>query len=126
MSISSSSKKDRANVTFDERISTLSTLGNRVDVIRVEMSSLSLHQQVELTSTASFFVSVVGGGTSTANVFTEGSTFDSFLQPNKIPGLGLLEQLPSCKGPLGAAEAVQARGWYVGCRQCFAQNVSSN
>jgi hypothetical protein len=73
VSLSSSTKRDRANVTFDGQIETLYALGDRVDIQAVNMANLTLYEQIELTSTAAVYVSVVGGGVSTAMFLPKGA-----------------------------------------------------
>lgn len=83
VSRSSSTKRDRANVTFAEHVSTLSVLGDRVDIQEVNMASLSLHEQIERTSTAAVYVSVAGGGSSTAMFLPRGAHLILFYHPKK-------------------------------------------
>jgi hypothetical protein len=66
VSISSSTKSDRANVSFATQIEALSRLEPRIQIQTVQMSKLSLLEQIQVTSTAAFYISVTGGGTATA------------------------------------------------------------
>ncbi|KAI2503408.1 hypothetical protein MHU86_11037 [Fragilaria crotonensis] len=103
VALSSSTKRDRANVTFEEQIESLTALGDRVDIHAVNMTNLTLEEQIELTSTAAVYVSVVGGGTSA--MFLPKGALVSVLLPHQVPGLGLMEQFSAHQGTLDTAVA---------------------
>jgi hypothetical protein len=74
VSQNSSSKMYRANNTFAYHINGLKkSLGDRADIVPVELSSLTLREQVDLMSTTAVFISVVGGGASTAMFLPKGA-----------------------------------------------------
>ena len=97
VALSSSNKRDRAKITFDEQIASLSTLGDRVEVKPVNMSALSLHQQIELTSSAAFYVSVVGGGTSTAIFLPKGAHLILYYCPTRYLDWDFWNNFPHLK-----------------------------
>ena len=83
VSVSSSTKRDRANVAFAELVSTLTVLGDRAEIQEVNMASLSLHEQIGRTSTAAVYVTVAGGGSSTAMFLPQGAHLIVFYHPKK-------------------------------------------
>jgi Glycosyltransferase 61 len=83
VSISSSTKADRANVSFTSQIQALSQLEPRVEIQAVQMSKLSLIEQIELTSTAAFYVSMTGGGTATAMFLPKGAHLILYYVPSR-------------------------------------------
>lgn len=97
VSISSSTKQDRANVTFDEEIDRLSALGDRVDISVVNMTSLTLEEQIEVVSTAAVYVSVVGGGTSSAIFLPKGAHLILFYNPVRFLDWDFWNNFPQVK-----------------------------
>lgn len=97
VALSSSTKRDRANVTFEEQIESLTALGDRVDIHAVNMTNLTLEEQIELTSAAAIYVSVVGGGTSTAMFLPKGAHLFLFYCPTRYLDWDLWNNFPHIK-----------------------------
>jgi len=75
LSESSSTKKRRKNVKFQLQIDALKeSLGNRTIIKSVQLSKLSLADQVELLSRAAIFVTAVGGGTVSGTFLPKGAS----------------------------------------------------
>jgi len=89
VSQSSSSKAWRANLTFGEYIHEMNTTfrdskrHKDVEVLPVNMTSMSLEEQIQLTSTASVFLTAVGGGSATAMFLPKGAHLVLFYNPNQ-------------------------------------------
>jgi len=81
VSQNSSTKGTRGNVTFSDHIEALSSLKSRVDVRPVNITKMNLLDQIEMTSTAAFFISTVGGGSSTAMFLPKGAHLLLFYRP---------------------------------------------
>jgi len=81
VSMSSSGRKSRRNVHFDEHVESLEKrFGDRVQINRVQLSSMELRPQAELISKCAIYVSTTGGGTATAIFFAERCTLDFILR----------------------------------------------
>lgn len=85
ISQSSSSKSWRANLTFSDYIEELDNQNGNgdIEVIPLEMSSMSLKEQIEITSTASVYLTAVGGGSATAMFLPKGAHLILFYNPNQ-------------------------------------------
>jgi hypothetical protein len=73
VSQNSSTKGTRGNITFADHIQALSSLESRLEVRAVKLPTMSLYEQIEMTSTAAFYVTTVGGGSSTAMFLPKGA-----------------------------------------------------
>lgn len=94
---SSSTKWDRANFTFAGEMQALSVLGDRVNVQAVNMTDMSLYEQIEMTSKAAVYVSVVGGGSSTAMFLPKGAHLIMFYRPTKYLDWDFWNNFPHIK-----------------------------
>eukprot|EP00544_Gedaniella_sp_CCMP2646_P006542 CAMPEP_0202488970 /NCGR_PEP_ID=MMETSP1361-20130828/6839_1 /ASSEMBLY_ACC=CAM_ASM_000849 /TAXON_ID=210615 /ORGANISM="Staurosira complex sp., Strain CCMP2646" /LENGTH=366 /DNA_ID=CAMNT_0049118641 /DNA_START=357 /DNA_END=1457 /DNA_ORIENTATION=- len=71
----STRKKARKDVTFDNQVKLLKKqVGDRAMIKQVQLSTLSLTEQVELLSRAAVFISVTGGGTVTGTFLPKGAS----------------------------------------------------
>jgi hypothetical protein len=97
VSQNSSTKGTRANITFADHIQMLSSLENRVDVRGVHISKMKLSEQIEMTSTAAFYVTTVGGGSSTAMFLPKGANLILFYRPMQPLDWDLWNNFPHIK-----------------------------
>ena len=79
----SSTKEDRRGIEFRKQVSALQKRfrRNRLEVIPVQLDTLSLIEQIELVQDAAFFLSMVGGGTVTAFFLPQHANI--FLYPSR-------------------------------------------
>lgn len=71
----STRKKARKNVTFDNQVKLLKKhVGGRAMIKQVQLSTLSLTEQVELLSRTAVFISATGGGTVTGTFLPKGAS----------------------------------------------------
>lgn len=75
VSVASSTKRHRKKMKFETQIDILKkSLGSRAIIKDVQLSNLSLVEQVELMSRAAVFISMVGGGTVTGTFLPKGAS----------------------------------------------------
>ena len=71
----STTKKARKHVNFDAQVKLLKKqVGDRAIIKRVQLSKLSLTEQVELLSRTAVFISATGGGTVTGTFLPKGAS----------------------------------------------------
>lgn len=93
----SSTKGTRANVSFVDHIDALSVLANRTELRPLNIAKMGLVEQIEITSKAAFFVTMVGGGTATAMFLPKGAHLILFYRPNQYLDWDFWNNFPHVK-----------------------------